>query len=131
MKTFKHKMHYTKDRAIFMDEITLIMNAFSHNKKYLIDIYSQMEDDMVKEEKEYDILPFEAASVALIDDKGEHNMKYSKALFNYIYWEYDYITHENRQHPFLYDCLNHAINYVSCHGLASFQKKYGKNKINN
>ena len=122
-------MHYTKDRAIFMDEIVEIMNGFSGNKKYLTNLYGKWEDEMVKEDKE--MLPFEAAVVALVEDRQNKQYKYGKALFNYIYWEYDYITHENRQHPFLYDCLNHAMNYVECKGLASFQKKYGKNKINN
>jgi hypothetical protein len=124
MKTFTINMTHTKDREIFMDEVTLIMNAFDTNKKYLVDVYSQVEEKMTKD----DILPFEAASVALIDDRGEHNMKYSKALFNYIYWEYDYIIHENKNNPFMFDCLKNAINYVERNGLQAFKKKYGKNK---
>jgi hypothetical protein len=127
MKYFKHNMTYTKDREVFMDEIVLIMNAFMHNKKYIVDVYNQFEDKM-KEESKYEILPFEAMAVSLINHNGEHNMKYSKALYNFIYWEYEYITHEHRSHPFIYDCLQHAINYVECNGLPAFKRKYGKNQ---
>lgn len=127
MKQFTIDMTKTKDRALFMDEVTLIMNAFAHNKKYIVDVYSQLEEKM-KDENEYDILPLEAMAVSLINHKGEHEMKYSKALYNFIYWEYDYITHENRQHPFMFDCLQHAINYVECNGLPAFKRKYGKNR---
>jgi len=120
-------MTHTKDREKFMDEIVCIMNSFSHNKKYLIDVYSQMEDVMAKEEN-LNPVPFESAAVAFIEQNNGLNYKYSTALYNFIYLEYDYITHDNKGEPFMYDCLKHAINYVECNGLSAFQKKYTKLK---
>jgi hypothetical protein len=125
MKSFKIKMTHTKDREKFMDEIVDIMNAFSHNKKYLIDMYSQLEDEMAKQ-SDRNPVPFESAAVVLIAQNNGLRYKYSKALYNFIYSEYDYIIHNNKGEPFMYDCLKHAINYVERSGLSAFQKKYTK-----
>ncbi len=127
MKSFNIAIKPTKEVTRFMDELVDIMNGFSHNKKFLVDAYSQMEDEMAKE-KDLTPVPFESASVAFIEQCAGRQYKYSKALYNFIYREYDYINHKNKQHPFMYDCLNHAINYIECNGLSSFQKKYTKLK---
>jgi heme oxygenase len=126
-KTFVIDVKPTKHTTIFMNEIVEIMNSFSGNKKYLMDIYSKMEEDMSKE-KDYEPVPFEAACIAVISDKQDMEFRYSTQLYYFVYREYEYITHENKNNPFIYDCLKHAINWVECNGLRSFVKTYSKSK---
>jgi hypothetical protein len=125
MKTFKHKMTYTKDRERFMEMAVDIMNAFTANRKHLTEWYGKMEEVMDKEEGLTPV-PFEAAVVAFVEEREATQYKYAKALYNYIYWEYDYITQESKEHPHLYYCIKHAMDYVERNGLSSFQKKYTK-----